>query len=140
MATTFRNDAVAAITGLLQTFAAANPTLLKAVHRRRPGSFPDHPLAYIGERAESLTHDSGTRTRTFLIPVVVVDVLADNVETADRFDDLVDLLIDLFTANPQVIPNTIIEPVAVADLEVEAGVPYGAVSITLRGIVMEGRS
>lgn len=140
MATTFRNDAVAAITGLLTTFQAANPTLLRSVNRRRPGKFGETPLAYIGERAESLTHDSGTRTRTFAIPVVVVDVLSDNIETAGRLDLLVDLLVDVFTANPHAVANCLIEPVSVNDLEVEAGVPYAAIQIAIRGIVMEGRS
>lgn len=99
MATTVRAAAVAAISAVLVARQTASPTLLRRVHTSRPGSFPEIPCAYIGSRDEQITHTSGLRTRTFPgLTVVLVDALPDPVQTADRMDVLVDLLVDDFTA------------------------------------------
>jgi hypothetical protein len=136
MATTFRSDAVAAITTLLTTYQTANPTLLRDVHRSRP-AVNETPSAWFGEITETIQHTSGVRFRRFTIPVIVVDVLADNSETLNRLDDLVDALVDVFTANPQVVANTLIEPVAVSEVEIDG--PYHGVAISVSGQIQEGR-
>lgn len=138
---TFRSDLVAGLTSVLTTFQAANPTLLRDVKRTRPASVGATPLAYVGNRVETLVHDSGTRSRTFTVAVVVIDVIPDSTENADRLDDLVDELVDEFTDNPRAAgANTLIEPIGVEDVEVEYGpVIYRGSAITLRGRILEGR-
>lgn len=122
MTTTFRADVVAGLTSVLQAFQTANPTLLRAVFPARPSRYTgDMPFAYIETRNESVTHDSGTRTRTMTPSVVVVDQLTDNEETMARFDALVDLLMDHFTANPQLTPVTIWSALTVTDDYEEVG-------------------
>jgi hypothetical protein len=137
MATTFRSDVAGAIQTLLTTYQTANPTLLRQVHRSRPSQVTETPSSWIGEITETLQHTSGVRFRRFSIPVIVVDMLADNSETLNRLDDLVDALVDVFTANPQVIANTLIEPVAVSEVEIDG--PYHGVAISVSGQIQEGR-
>lgn len=138
MATTFRSDAAAAIQTLLTTFQTANPTLLRKVKRARPENVGETPVAWIGDISETITHDSGVRGRTFAIPVAIVDQLSDSDENADRMDDLVDALIDVFTANPHAVANCLIEPTGVSELGIEG--PFHGVAIVLRGRIQEGRS
>lgn len=119
MATTFRSDIVAALVTILQTTATAHPTLLRKVHSSRPGSFAELPVAWVGPRSEDITHDSGTRTRTFSGLTVTV---ADNYSTEsgpDRLDDLVDILVDAFTAGVSAVAGTILECTSVADSDIE---------------------
>lgn len=141
MSSTFRSDLVAGVETLLNAYIASNPTLLRAFFRARPAQIGETPLAFIGPRNEVVTHSAGTRSRVFTVPVVIADVLTDNVEVANRFDDLTDSLLDYFTANPHgVSATTLIEPVSVEDIELDYGtVVYRAVSITLRGQIQEGR-
>lgn len=99
MTTTFRSDVVAAVRTVLLAQQTATPTQLRAVYTSRPGSFPETPCAYIGNRDETISYGGQLRTRTFTgLQVVLVDRLIDASETEDRLDDLVDLLIDRFTA------------------------------------------
>lgn len=143
MATTFRSDVVSALKGLVDTYISSNPTVLRACYASRPASFPETPCAYIGNRPETIRHDSGTRARTLAPTVVIVDILADNVETGTRMDDVVDALIDVFTANPHAVSgDTLIEPTGVEDVELEAGtVVYRAAVISLgRCVIQEGRT
>lgn len=97
-ATTFRSDLVAALRTVLLAQRTATPTQLRAVYTARPGSFSETPCAYVGARDEVITYDAGTRTRTFTPTVIIVDTFADVSEAEDRIDDLVDLLVDRFTA------------------------------------------
>lgn len=99
MATTFRSDLTAAVLGVLNAQIAATPTQLKKAYTARPGSFPETPCAYIGARSERITYSAQTRARTMTgFEVVLVDTLIDATEALDRMDDLVDLLVDRFTA------------------------------------------
>lgn len=99
MATTARAAAVAAVKAVLVARKAASPTLLRAIYNARPGSFPETPCAYIAGRAEQITYSAQTRARTFNgLEVVIVDTLIDAIETEDRMDILVDLLVDDFWA------------------------------------------
>ena len=141
MATTFRTDTVTGIEAVLTTFRTANPTLLLGVHRARPESFPDLPAAYISNRPESITHDSGTRTRTMQPSVVVVRRITDNEEAMAAFDTLVDLLVDAFTAVPQFAAGTIWDQLAVTDEDAPFGdYDFAAVRFTFGDVsIMEGR-
>lgn len=144
MATTFRHDLVAALKTTLDAYVVANPTLLRAAYRTRPASVHETPMAYIGGRSESIVHDSGTRTRTFAPTVVIVDVLADNQETGDRMDIVVDALVDIFTANPHAVSgSTLLEQTGVDDVDLDwgGGVIYRAAVLTFaRCSIQEGRS
>lgn len=138
MATTFRSDVAGAVLTLLTTFQTSNPTLLRHIHRARPANVSETPSAWIGEIAENIVHTSGVRRRAFTIPVVIVDVLVDSSETGGRIDDLVDLLIDVFTASPHAVANTLIEPTGVSEVEIEG--PFRGVQINVSGLIQEGRS
>jgi len=140
---TFRVDLVEALYDLLDAYKTANPTLLRRVYRTRPGAFEELPAAYVGPRAERITHTSGTRERAINPTVVVVDAFSgDNVETGDRMDLLMDDLVDVFTAGVRQIGNALIEPTAVVPGELEAsGAIYRAETIEFaRTSIREGRS
>lgn len=99
MATTFRSDVVAAIRTVLTAQVTATPTQLRKVYNSQPGSFVETPCAYIGNRTERIRYTGQTRTREMVgLEVVLIDTLIDAAETDDRMDDLVDLLVDRFTA------------------------------------------
>lgn len=148
-ATTFRNDIVVALLAVLNAQKAATPTQLRAVYSARPGSFPEVPCAYIGERSETIRHDAQTRTRTFTgLSVVLVDTFVDATQTSDRMDDLVDLLVDRFTAAYAQVPGggSILQMNAASDTEIVLSGDAG--SVNYRGVVlsfgetfvMEGRA
>lgn len=116
MTTSFRSDIAGGLYTILTGYVAANPTLLRRAFRARPASWTtDTPCAWVETRNETVTHDSGIRTRTMTPSIVVVDRLTDNVETMDRMDDLVDSMLDYFTANPHITANTIWDQLAISD-------------------------
>jgi hypothetical protein len=95
--TTARADAVAKIKAVLVARKALSPTLLRAIYNARPGSFPETPCAYISGRSETINYSAQVRQRVFTgLEVVLVDTLQDAIETEDRMDVLVDLLVDDF--------------------------------------------
>lgn len=135
MATSFRSDIVAAIRAVLVARQAASPTLLRAVFTSRPGAFGETPLAYIGGRDERITFAGQTRTRTFSgLTAVVVDSLPDASEEADRMDDLIDLLVDDFTAAVRV-GGGLLQVTSVSDADIVLNGANG-VQVTYRGAVI----
>lgn len=95
--TTARAAAVAKVKAVLVARQAASPTLLRAIYNARPGSFPETPCAYIAGRSETINYSAQVRQRVFTgLEVVLVDTLIDAIETEDRMDILVDLLVDDF--------------------------------------------
>lgn len=148
MTTTGRQDVVDGLVAVLEAFQAANPTLLRKVYSRRPGSFDgEKPVAFVGNRDELILHTSGTRQRTFAPTVVIVDVFGDNEQSAGRMDALVDGLVDTFTANPHAIDGAVLSQTAVLDIEIEqpkadgGSIHYPATTLVFGEIVlMEGRS
>ncbi len=141
MPTTFRNDVSAGILSTLNTFIAAHPTLLIRAFRARPESYPDLPCAYIENRPEVITHDSGTRTRLMNPSVVVVRKITNNAEAMAAFDVLVDLLVDAFTAVPQFASDTIWSRMSVDDEDAPFGdYDFAAVRFTFSEVsIQEGR-
>lgn len=139
MPTTFRQNVVAGLVVILEAYKAANPTLLRRVFDVRPQSpVNDLPYAYVSLRPETITHASGVRVRTMNPSVVVVDALASNGETYDRFDVLVDGLVDQFTSYPHIVANTIWDRMTVAE-EDEPG--HAAVRFTFENVeIIEGRA
>lgn len=139
-----RTDFVTGLVTVLNTYKTANPTLLRGVFTARPeGSAFEKPAAYIGNRDETVGHDSGLRTRTFLgLTVWVLDTFPVNQETADRMDVLVDGLQDAFTNAPHAGGgNTVISVTSVQDTEVTLGdaIYRAAVFTFAQGVVQEGR-
>lgn len=95
MTTTLRVDLVTGFTTMLTAFIAANPTLLKRHFRVRPPSFDtDLPCSYLDLRPEVVEYSAGTQSRTLSPSFVVVDKISDNAETMDRFDVVVDALVE----------------------------------------------
>lgn len=130
--TGFRQAIQAGIGVIVNQFIAANPTIVRAFRTVRPRSFTtvDLPVFYIGNLDETITHDSGTRTRTISgFSAFLVDNLGEQIESNDRFNFAVDALTDLFTANPHAIsPRSIFQQTATLDTEETDGtVTFAAV-------------
>jgi len=137
----FRSDVATAIESVAQTYATANPTLLKKVTRARPAGFGDTPHAYVGNRPEAIRSDSGTTQRNMTPQLVVVAAATDNEEAMDRMDDLADALINAFLAVPHAISaNTLLSVIGCEDVEDQVGtVSYPGFAITFRCEIQEGR-
>ena len=138
MTTTFRADIVAAVIAILEEESAANPTLLRKVYSSRPGSFGETPCAYIGAHSESITHDAGTRTRTFDgLTFTVVDTYRDNTQTGDLLDELVDNLVDRFdlATNVQRVARSILALTSVADADIVVEPGGDRPTVLYRGVV-----
>lgn len=106
--TTFRVDLIVGMLAMLDAFIATNPTLLRRRFKVKPASFAtEFPCAYIDLRPESISHANGVRDRVISPSVVIVDKLTENGETMDRFDVLVDALVDHFTAYPHLTAGTV---------------------------------
>jgi hypothetical protein len=90
---------------LLQTFQAANPALIAAVHPKRPSHFNNpKPLGFMDILIESATHTQGTRERVMSPSFVFV---FDPTLSVDTSDEVVDTFADFLTDNPHIVPNTI---------------------------------
>lgn len=142
MASTFRQQLRAGCKSVLDTYQAANPTLLGIVYDYPPESFAT-PCAYVEKAVnERIDHDASTRRRILSVNVVIVNKLMSNDQAVAEQDVLVDALIDAFTATPYAASTTtVIAPVSVTDTEITAGegVKYAAAIITIEGSIQEGR-
>jgi len=141
--TTFRQDIRAGFVTLLQGFQTANPTMLGSVLTSRPENFTgDYPIGFVDSQPESIVHDSGTRTRTMTPVVAVVAEKTLNAEEQDRFDLLVDALLDYFTANPHVTTGTVWDRMVIEDYAEVIGEQYRpGVRFTFGNLsIQEGRT
>lgn len=140
--TSFRADLRAGCKSVLDTFKAANPTLLYETYDYPPESYHT-PCAYVEKGVnERLQHTSGVRFRTLTVNVVIVNKLMSNNQATDEQDALVDGLLDGFTAAPRAASNaSLLQPVSVTDTElVDAnGNRYAAAVIAVEGVIQEGR-
>ena len=139
--TVARQNLIGGIVTTLNTFKTAHPDLLRGVLSARPASYPDLPAAWPDSISESVTHDSGTRTRTMTASVIVVRRITDNAETMAAWHTLVDLLADAFTAVPQFTNDTIWSRMTITDEDAPFGdYDFSAVRFTFTDMtVMEGR-
>ena len=127
MTTTVRADLVAGITTMMTAYITANPTLLRRHFRSRPPSVgTDLPCSFCDLRPEQVHYANGLRDRIIQPSVVVVDRLTDNGETLDRFDVLVDGLMDHFQGYPHIIAGSIWSDMTVADESYQDGDSYYA--------------
>jgi hypothetical protein len=148
MPTTFRQDITARLVVAIDAFISANPTLLRRSEAARPPSvMGDLPLAFVDGRQEQLSFSSGIRERVMTPSVVVVSPMADNVETVQRHDVLVDKLVDHFTTYSQIAPDTIWDRMAIDDEDYPVASDDGTVRhffatrFTFNNVsIMEGRN
>jgi hypothetical protein len=142
MTTSFRASLRSGIKDILDTYQAANPTLLAHVYDHPP-SAPRTPCAYIEKpMAEKVEHTAQVRIRRPTATVVVLNKLSSNEQATDEQDALVDGLLDAFTADPGAAGgSTLLEPVAVDDVEITVGdAIYAGFRISIAGLIQEGRA
>ena len=119
---TFRVDVVAGLVSILESFKAANPTLLLRVFTTTPPNFnTDLPCAFVGPRNERATHDQQIRTRQMVPTIVFVDHITDNEETMGRMDRLVDAFADYLTDRPHVVAGTVWDRWQIIDDQIKVG-------------------
>lgn len=143
MSTTFRADVAAGLKSVLDTFKAANPTLVRATFIQRPTAPREFPTAYVGERSETVSHDAGTRRRTMSPTVVVVDSPTDPDAVMGRMDIVVDALLDALTAQTHLASGVVWRGIgSITDTVEQVGdAMYPAVVITLVDVeIEEGRT
>ncbi len=123
--TGFRQAIQYGIGSLVQTFATANPTIIRRVMTVRPRAFVEFPTFYVGDLNETIDTSAGVRTRTFTgFSCYLVDFLGEQIESNDRMNFAADVLTDLFTLNYHAISGrSILQHIATNDTEVtdEAG-------------------
>ena len=130
---------------LLTDQQTATPTLLRKVHRWRPGGIGEAPVAWIGDLSEELSYDMGTRYRTITGEIVIADGYpTDLITSADPFDQLRDALVERFTANASVIATTILELLNVTEGDLslagaERVTNYRGMTLSTRLRIWEGR-
>lgn len=132
-----------ALYDFLETYKVANPTILRQVHRTRPGSFRELPCAFIGEVGLTFLHAGQVRQTGGAAEVVFVANVADNTEAKDKLDAAVDAITEALTDDPHVLgANTVCEPMAISDDAFDqGGVIYTAVTLTVGRItIVEGRT
>ena len=135
--TTFRSDVVAAHLTILHAQQTATPDQLRKVYSARPGGIGETPFAFVGERSETISHGSQLRTRTMTgMTVWICDTFVDASETEDRLDDLVDLLVERYTAAYAAVPGGggLLQMSSAADSEISFASSAG-VTTTLRAVV-----
>lgn len=138
----FRRNVSTALAAVAQTYATANPTLLRKVETARPASFAETPIAYVRTRSEALLFPGGDIQQRTIRPVlVVVDMAPDSIEQAERMDDLADALIAAYAAvYHQVSGSTLLTPVGIEDIEDEVGgVSYPGFAITFEALEITQR-
>lgn len=139
--TGFRANFRAGCKGVLDSYKAANPTLLAHVYDHRPESYRT-PCAFvdnvIGE--PTIVHDFGTRQRVLQARVYVVNKIVSNDQTADEQDALVDGVVDAFSAAARSVSGALIQPIRVEGDELNDGDAFYAASvIVVQGQIRQGR-
>lgn len=138
----FRANVTAALVAVAQTYATANPTLLRKVESARPAGFGELPCAFVGTRNETVLLQGGdVMQRTIRPTLFVVDNAPDNIEAAERMDALADaLLLAYAAAYHQVSGSTLLTPVGLEDVELEVGtVSYPGFAITFEALEITQR-
>jgi hypothetical protein len=102
LGTGFRQALQAGMLSIMQTFAAANPTIIRAVRHTRPRSLTtvELPVFWVGGFNETIETSVGVRTRIMDgFSCFVADRMGEPMESDDRINFVVDALTDVFTAN-----------------------------------------
>ena len=144
--TGFRQALQTGIAAVVQTFATANPTIIRTVRTVRPRSMTtaDLPVFYIGDMSETIATSQGVRSRTFSgFSAYLVDTLGEQIYSNDRMNFAADVLADLFSANVHAASGrSVFTHVGTQDAEIdEGGVIYPALEFLFAPTeVLEGRA
>jgi hypothetical protein len=126
----------------------ASPTILRKVHRWRPGGVNEAPEAWVGDIATVMNIDAGTRTREASGQIIVAaHYPTDLITSADPFDQLQTELIDRFSLTAtatMVSPNSILELIGIEESDVDlvgadTTTHYRGLTLTTRLRIWEGR-
>lgn len=132
-----------ALEALIQAFIASTDyAVVRKFWSELPQSVTaEGPAAVLSEVAETVSHDSGTRTTLFDGRLVYVDFLTDPVEVNARVNLFADRMRDLFTANASILAPYLLEQTGFQEGEMEQGtIRVQAPFVTFQLRVLEGRS
>ncbi len=128
----------------LETFQAANTTLIDRVYRSRPESLADTKSVFVGTIAEVISLDSGTWGRIVEAEIVVSRHLSDNAEATDDLEEMADGLIEWLAANDRAHclgAHTEQHPTRSQTIDIpEGGIFIPAITITCRASILQGRT
>jgi hypothetical protein len=144
--TGFRQAIQYGISSLVQTFANANPTIIRSVRTVRPqfAGNASLPVFFIGDLNESISHANGIRTRTIAgFSCYLVDAIGTIEDSNDRMNFAADVLADYFTANFHGISGVSgFQQTGTTDFEFnDAGIVYPALEFAFgETFISEGRT
>lgn len=144
--TGFRQALQSGLASVVQAFATANPTIIRAVKTVRPPSFAtgELPLFYIGDMSETISTSQGVRSRQFdgFSGFLVDDLSGDPFYSNDRMNFAADVLADLFSANVHAASGrSVFTHVGTRDAEFEEGSSHiGLEFLFAPTEVLEGRA
>lgn len=141
-----RSDFRNALYALADAQRTATPTLIRQVLRYRPGGMTgEKPIFWVGTVIDTIAYDAQTRARTMAAECIIATGFpSDELTTTDPFDQLIDLLVERFTAAHHYIPNTVMELLQVEDGEVafdgpERSTLFRGATLSVRLRIWEGR-
>ncbi len=143
--TGFRQALQNGLASIVQGFATANPTIIRAVKTVRPPSFEtgEMPLFYIGDMSETVATSQGVRSRQFdgFSGFLVDQLTGDPYYSNDRMNFAADALTDLFSFNPHAASGrSLFQHVGTRDTEFEPSGSYVALEFLFAPTsVLEGR-
>ncbi len=144
--TGFRQALQSGVAAIVQTFATANPTIIRQVSTVRPPSFEtgELPLFYIGDMNETVATSQGIRQRQFdgFSGFLVDHLSGDPYWSNDRMNFAADALADLFVFNPHAASGrSLFQHTGTRDVEFDTPVPsVGLEFLFTITAVQEGRS
>jgi len=144
--TGFRQALQAGLASIVQTFATANPTIIRAVKTVRPPSFEtgELPCFFIGDMSETLVQTPGVRQRLFdgFSGFLVDQIGGDPFYSNDRMNFAADALADLFTFNVHAASGrSLFQHVGTRDTEFDDTGKYAALEFLFApSSVQEGRN
>lgn len=126
---------------LLASYAASNPTVLRATYMVRPGFFGALPAAYVGDMRLEMFAAGNVRvvTQSSAVECVFVADVIDNNENKAALDDIVDAMVAQLLATPHLFgSNTTFDRVTAADVVVQVGeLVYTGISVTITDLAIQ---
>lgn len=123
-----------AVEVLLEAQRTATPTLLRKTARFQTSLSGEKPIAWQGEITSALTYDQGTRRHVMTEDAQLVTTFPADSPT-DDFDDLMDALLDRFTAAYNAVGSgTTLELLSITPNEVAVAGSSG--DLVFRGAVL----
>ena len=127
--------------GLLASYAASNPTLLRATYPVRPAFFGALPAAYVGDvRLEMLAAGQVRMVMpSSAVECVFVSDVIDNNENKQALDDIVEAFVNLLFDTPHLFgSNTTFDRITAVDTLVQVGeTVYTGVALTIADLAIQ---